>query len=115
MSLFTLIKQPNSRLPSPAAIGTFVRLVGTSDSEYGLKSLLTLLPRAVSAANSVPERARELLHIVCEMLNYRLTTCNAPYNFRMNAIISLHGAMGNIHLNCNAQLYWAYVAIAIPL
>lgn len=41
-----------ARLPSPATIGTLVRLIGTSDCEYGLKHLLTMIPRTVSAANS---------------------------------------------------------------
>lgn len=47
-------------LPSCAALEAFARILSTTDSEYGLKQLLQLLPQATSSAIEVVVNSRFL-------------------------------------------------------
>lgn len=63
-----------------------MRLAATTEFEYGVKQLLSLMAKALTTIttnanmnpNSHTDRSRELLFILCEILSYRLIIYPVP-------------------------------------
>ncbi|VDK42283.1 unnamed protein product [Anisakis simplex] len=107
--------QQSAKLPSPASIDTLVRLASTTEFEYGVKLVLTLMPRALASisananigATNQPDRSRDLLYILCDMLSYRLINYPLPVIPKVNVILSCYSALSNNQVQMNVALYSA--------
>uniref|UniRef100_A0A183V6D7 Mediator of RNA polymerase II transcription subunit 23 n=1 Tax=Toxocara canis TaxID=6265 RepID=A0A183V6D7_TOXCA len=107
--------QQSPKLPSPASIDTLMRLAATTEFEYGVKQVLALMPRAlasISASASIgatnqPDRSRDLLYILCDMLSYRLINYPLPVIPKVNVILSCYSALSNNQVQMNVALYSA--------
>uniref|UniRef100_A0A915BTY7 Mediator of RNA polymerase II transcription subunit 23 n=3 Tax=Parascaris univalens TaxID=6257 RepID=A0A915BTY7_PARUN len=107
--------QQTSKLPSPASIDTLVRLAATTEFEYGVKQVLGLMPRALASISASanmgttnqPDRSRDLLYILCDILSYRLINYPLPVIPKVNVVLSCYSALSNSQVQMNVPLYSA--------